>query len=181
MGLGGGALLEQAAPLSLGGGPVPVFQVLLGGGLVVLGIWAFVWSLRTFAAARTGIMPVRSASCVVMAGPYRFSRNPMYVSFTTIYVGFALALNLPWSFVLLPGVLVAIIGMVIHREERYMLDQFGRPCTSSIAGGFPAGCNIEPRTWLRIRGTSSIGWRLSSSSSSATYRARTPASRRGST
>ena len=125
LGLGIGALLEQTAPLSLGRGPVSTFQALVGGGLVVLGVSLFFWSLQTFAAAKTGIMPVRSASCVVMTGPYRFSRNPMYVSFTAIYVGAALALSLPWAFVLLPGVFVAILGMVILREERYMQGQFG--------------------------------------------------------
>jgi protein-S-isoprenylcysteine O-methyltransferase Ste14 len=98
---------------------------LFGIALVVIGVGLFLWAIRTFATARTGIMPARSASCVVMAGPYRISRNPMYVSFTAIYIGLALALALPWAFVLLPGVLVALIGMVIHREERYMQGTFG--------------------------------------------------------
>jgi protein-S-isoprenylcysteine O-methyltransferase Ste14 len=138
-GLAGGALLERAEPLSIVGGPIPAFQMIMGGGLAVLGLGLFIWSLRTFAAARTGIMPARSASCVVMSGPYRFSRNPMYVSFTAMYIGLALALDLPWAFVLLPGVLLALFGMVIRREERYMHGLFG--------GTYEEYCRQVPR-WL---------------------------------
>jgi protein-S-isoprenylcysteine O-methyltransferase Ste14 len=101
--------------------PLEVAGVLLGAaGLALVG-----WGLVTFRRARTGIYPTQSASRVVDAGPYRFTRNPMYVGMTLLYVGLALAANTAWPFVLLPAVLWALHALVIRREERYLRAAFG--------------------------------------------------------
>jgi len=139
LGLGAGAILENAAPLSLPEARISVMQMFLGGGLAAAGLALFVWAVSTFARARTGIMPERSASCVVIAGPYRWSRNPMYVAFTAIYLGVAVALDLPWALLLLPGVMAALLALVIRREERYMQGVFG--------AAYDSYCRRVPR-WL---------------------------------
>lgn len=53
-------------------------------------------------------------------GPYRFSRNPMYVGLTVAYVGLWMGLNAVWPIVVLPVVLVALVRLVVKREERHL-------------------------------------------------------------
>ena len=52
--------------------------------------------MATFARAQTGIMLQSPASQLVIIGPYRWSRNPMYVGFVAMYLGFALLMNSVW-------------------------------------------------------------------------------------
>jgi protein-S-isoprenylcysteine O-methyltransferase Ste14 len=94
----------------------------IGGGIAIT--W---WALSTFMRVRTGIMPDRPARQLVTFGPYRFSRNPMFVGFSAIYVGLAVLLNLVWPLVLLPLVIVVLSTTVIRHEERYMAAEFGDP------------------------------------------------------
>jgi protein-S-isoprenylcysteine O-methyltransferase Ste14 len=65
----------------------------------------------------------------ISGGPYRISRNPIYVAFTLIYVGVALLCRAVWPFLFLPVVLVGIVRQV-QREEAYMERRFGHPYVS---------------------------------------------------
>jgi protein-S-isoprenylcysteine O-methyltransferase Ste14 len=67
----------------------------------------------------------RPASGLVMDGPFRYSRNPAYVSFTMIYAGVASLKNSLWAILLLPVVLHIIRHHAIEREERYLERRFG--------------------------------------------------------
>jgi protein-S-isoprenylcysteine O-methyltransferase Ste14 len=104
---------------------LPEWVGIAGWCLVVGGACLFVWGLATFSKMRTGIMLQKAATRVVDVPPYSWSRNPMYVSFTVIYVGFALALAAWGPFVLLPIVIAVLTMAVIAREERYMRATFG--------------------------------------------------------
>jgi protein-S-isoprenylcysteine O-methyltransferase Ste14 len=107
-----------------GAGASPV-QLVLGAVAFAVGVWLFAWGLSTFARERTGIMLQQAVSHVVEKGPYRFTRNPMYVGFTASYFGLALLVNAAWPIVLLPVVLIVLTLAVIRREERYMQSHFG--------------------------------------------------------
>jgi protein-S-isoprenylcysteine O-methyltransferase Ste14 len=100
-------------------------QITLGVALVVVGVGVVAWGLVTFVRARTAIAPIRPARQLVVTGPYRFTRNPMYVGLTSVYVGVALWLNAAWPLVLLPGVLGSLYVLVIRREEQYLSVEFG--------------------------------------------------------
>ena len=118
-------LLDRRLPfLIAGSGPS---RVQTGFGLVMLGIGlAFMFSgLGTFVRQRTAVIPHKPARLLVQTGPYRRSRNPMYVGLTWAYVGVSLMLNWAWPLVLLPFVLIALTTFVIHREERYLREAFG--------------------------------------------------------
>ena len=91
-------------------------------GLVYLAI--FFAAAATFRRARTTLIPNRPANALVTSGPYRFTRNPMYVSLVVLYVGVTLALNSWWPLILLPLVILVVTRAVIEREERYLSAAF---------------------------------------------------------
>jgi protein-S-isoprenylcysteine O-methyltransferase Ste14 len=92
--------------------------------LIILGAILSLWAVLTFRRARTTLLPFRPATALVTNGPFRFSRNPMYVGMTTVYVGAALAMNMAWPLLLLPMALIALVRLVIAREERYLQRAF---------------------------------------------------------
>lgn len=117
-----GALLEQILPLyEPPAGPA----ALAGFVLVVLGIALSSASVGRFRAAETSAIPNRPASVLVTSGPYKFTRNPMYLALAIVYVGSALIVRMIWPLILLPAVLFTVVRYVIRREERYLESVFG--------------------------------------------------------
>jgi protein-S-isoprenylcysteine O-methyltransferase Ste14 len=84
----------------------------------------FVGAITVFRRARTTLIPMRPATAFVTSGPYRWTRNPMYVSLVCLYVAAAMFLNTWWALALLPVVVLAIDRLVIVREERYLSATF---------------------------------------------------------
>jgi len=97
----------------------------LGGSLILLAVALFVLSVREFRRAPTPIRSRKAVTAVITTGPYRFSRNPIYVSFTLLQVGLAMGTNSAWVAGTLIPTLVLISYGVIAREERYMAQKFG--------------------------------------------------------
>src|ERR687894_1054263 len=93
---------------------------LLGGGVLLLG-W-FEWTLRH---AGTPTNPYKPVSHIVTGGPFRYTRNPGYLSMTMIYTGIASFANALWAILLLPVALLVIQRGVIEREEHYLERKFG--------------------------------------------------------
>lgn len=117
--------LHVALPSPIERDELSSVQHTVGTLMVLLGAVLFLWGLRTFAVVRTGIMLQKPALTLVGSGPYRWSRNPMYVGFTAIYIGAALIANTVWPLVVLPLVIVTVAVGVIAREERYLRHTFG--------------------------------------------------------
>ena len=98
--------------------------------MIIAGVCFVVWlalmlaAFATFGRAKTTPFPNRPASALVTSGPYRFTRNPMYLSLIALYIGLTLMLNSWWPLMMLPLVLVIIDRAVIAREERYLTDAF---------------------------------------------------------
>ena len=102
-----------------------VFRVLGGWFLLLHGLVILITSAATLFLNRTAIFPNQPASRLIQSGPYRFSRNPMYMAIATSYVGMALLTNMLWALMLLPVVLLVLHVTVIRREERYLQQAFG--------------------------------------------------------
>jgi protein-S-isoprenylcysteine O-methyltransferase Ste14 len=102
----------------------------LGWVLVAAGIALAIWAALTFRRAKTGIVPITPATTVVAEGPYRFTRNPMYVAMAVAYLGAALLFNSFWILLLLLAAVAGISLYVIPREERYLSSKFGDAYTS---------------------------------------------------
>lgn len=98
---------------------------LLGWTLIAAGALLALSAVSLFFRARTHLIPNRPANALVIAGPYRFTRNPMYVSLTTVYLGVCVLLQSLWALVFLPLVLVTIYRKVVAPEEAYLERRFG--------------------------------------------------------
>ena len=117
--------LEHVWPVRVGGEvservTLSVGAVLFTAGAVVAG-----WGLVTFRLARTTTVPGKSSSRLVTWGPYRFSRNPMYVGLATAYLGEASLLRQVWPAALLPLVLAYVNWVVIRIEQARLTEVFG--------------------------------------------------------
>lgn len=75
--------------------------------------------------AGTHADPRQPATALVTQGPFRLTRNPLYLSMTLLYTGIALMVNSLWAILMLPGALIVIRYGVINREERYLERTFG--------------------------------------------------------
>ena len=93
---------------------------LVGGGMTLAA-----WFARTMRGADTTMHINRPVSRVVQDGPFRFSRNPGYLSLTMLYAGIAVLRKALWAILLLPLVVYVIQREVIEREERYLERTFG--------------------------------------------------------
>ena len=84
----------------------------------------FIAAVRTFRAAGTPIPGNRPTTTVVRHGPYRFSRNPIYLAFSLLELGIALWVGSAWVLATLVGAVALMSFVVIPREERYLGARF---------------------------------------------------------
>ena len=98
----------------------------LGGALVLLALAISGLSFREFIKVKTSIRPDRPASALVTTGPFRYSRNPMYLSLSMLQLGVGIWMNSVWVVVLLMPVIALIRWCVIEPEERYLIGRFGQ-------------------------------------------------------
>jgi len=120
--LGAGLLLNWAAPRPLLSSSLRCW---MGGALVVLGLGITGWGRTLMARAGTNVNPFQPTTALVTTGPFRFSRNPLYVGLTLAYLGGALLTNSVWVLALLVPVLLVMHYGVVRREERYLEAKFG--------------------------------------------------------
>ncbi len=96
----------------------------LGGTAVLVAVALFLWAVRTFRTAGTPVPGNRPTSTIVRTGPYRFSRNPIYLSFSLLQLGVACWANSLWLLVSLIPALALMSLVVIPREEHYLETHF---------------------------------------------------------
>ncbi len=82
-------------------------------------------ALGAMRRAGTSVKPYKPTTVLLTEGPFRLTRNPLYLAMTIQYVGLALLFNALWAIALLPLALVVVHVTVIQREERYLEQQFG--------------------------------------------------------
>src|SRR5712691_8514560 len=88
---------------------------------LALNIAGFVTQKR----AGTDPIPFNPSTRIVSHGPYRFSRNPMYIGFALWTLGIAMLVDSAWMLLAVPIGLILIDRIVITREERYLERKFG--------------------------------------------------------
>ena len=121
-GLVAGVFLQWLMPVKLfppGSSFVPGMLLCLAGGAV--GGWGFV----TLLLAGTAVRPDRPTTLLVTGGPFRFSRNPLYLSLAMCYLGTTFLFNALWPLITFAPMLVVVHRGIIVREERYLEAKFG--------------------------------------------------------
>ena len=92
--------------------------------LVLMAVVLFIVSVRTFKKAGTPVPGDLPTTLIVRAGPYRFSRNPIYVAFTMLQIGIAAWVNSAAVLIMALPALSLMALVVIPREERYLEEKF---------------------------------------------------------
>lgn len=101
----------------------------------LLGLAAFL----EFRRAQTTILPHGSVSSIITSGIYRFTRNPIYLGFMLMLIGFPLYSGTIWGLVLAPVFIYSMNSLVIEHEEAYLEKKFGEQYT---------GFKRRVRRWL---------------------------------
>ena len=126
-----GFAVHAVSPISLF--PASRAHVMVSGLVFVLSAAFARWAFLTMRRSGTTANPRRPSEALVTGGPFRFSRNPIYVAMTGLYVAFDFMANSAWPLILLGPLLVLMDWGVIRREERYLSGKFGDAYTSYMS------------------------------------------------
>jgi protein-S-isoprenylcysteine O-methyltransferase Ste14 len=116
-----GLALERVWPLPFLPRSLPAE---LGAPLALAAGALFAWSLRTLRRAGTSVRGNEPTRTLVRAGPYRFTRNPIYLAFSLLQLGIAVWVDGAWLLLTFAGALALVAFVVIPREERYLAAKF---------------------------------------------------------
>jgi protein-S-isoprenylcysteine O-methyltransferase Ste14 len=117
------ALLHQVLPLAQ-----IFFAPYRYAGIVImaLAVAPILWAALLFRRAGTGIVPFSPATALVLGGPYRFTRNPMYLGLAGTLLGAALLMGSLSPFAVIPAFMALIADRFIAPEEAMLERAFGR-------------------------------------------------------
>jgi protein-S-isoprenylcysteine O-methyltransferase Ste14 len=105
--------------------PAPVPRAVIGGGLCAAGFALAIWAIVTMLRAGTRVETHKPSTTIVAAGPYRLSRNPIYIGMFLVEAGVAVDLDNLWLLIMLVPFWLVIRYGVIAREEAYLERKFG--------------------------------------------------------
>jgi protein-S-isoprenylcysteine O-methyltransferase Ste14 len=117
-----GVGLELAFPIDRPPAAITVIGVTAG---VALWLALDGAAMLRFRRAGTSMSVNEPTTALVTSGPYRFTRNPMYLGMACLYIALAIAFGVIWGLIVLPIVLFAVDRLVIAREEPYLEAEFG--------------------------------------------------------
>jgi protein-S-isoprenylcysteine O-methyltransferase Ste14 len=109
-------------PVARGHGWVPWLS---GGALILLAISIDLWAVKTLIERSTAVLPHRCATCLVTCGPFRFTRNPIYLGYTLVMIGVGLMTLNPWFFIMAIVAVTLTTLFAIRNEEQHLLSRFG--------------------------------------------------------
>ena len=105
---------------------LPVLPARISGAMLVVVSGAqALWASSAMKQAGTAIHPTHPTTTIVTAGPYRYTRNPMYLSLCLLHLGIGLLLNGAFPVLFLIPLALTLHFGVIRREERYLAGKFG--------------------------------------------------------
>ncbi|MBP0464449.1 isoprenylcysteine carboxylmethyltransferase family protein [Roseomonas sp. PWR1] len=113
-------VLHRFVPVPLGP-PLAEF-----GALVIFGAFALIgWALLLLVRAGNDPRPDRPDEAMVESGPFRFSRNPIYLGLLLALAGFALRWGDLWGWIAVVAAHLALDRLVVAKEEAYLAARFG--------------------------------------------------------
>ena len=121
--VGAGVLIERLVRLEL---PLGLTARLCGAITILAGVGLGGWSVGLFKRTGQNPAPWKPSPTLVVEGPYRFVRNPMYVGMAAIQIGIGLCAGNIWIVGLAPVALLCVHFMAVRPEEDYLSARFGR-------------------------------------------------------
>lgn len=97
----------------------------VGWGLILVAVALAVWAAATMAFAKTPVMPGKTPNALVTGGPFRFSRNPIYVADLAIVAGWAMVVGQPIGLFLIWPLAHILERRFIAAEEKRLAETFG--------------------------------------------------------
>ena len=101
------------------------FPAAIGPVVVAVAFGFFLWAVFTLVSGGASIPTSEPTDAIVMRGPFRFSRNPIYLAMVLLQVGVGIWTDSLWFIVLAAATAVLLWWGVISREERYLGRKFG--------------------------------------------------------
>jgi protein-S-isoprenylcysteine O-methyltransferase Ste14 len=117
-----GLVVHYLRPWNLMPGP---WIRIAGAPLVLAGGFIASWGRKVMLRARTNIFPGKPTLAIVTDGPYRFTRNPLYLGNLVVYAGLGLVFNSVWVLLFMIPMALVIEWGIVRREERYLAAKFG--------------------------------------------------------
>jgi len=117
-------LLGWLIPIAL-----PAFVEWIGLGLILIGLVLAFGAFNEFRKAHTTLDPHGSVKALVTQGIYQFTRNPIYLGFLLMVIGFPLNSGSYSGLVVAPFFMVTMNRLVIEKEEAYLEKKFGEAYT----------------------------------------------------
>ena len=106
--------------------PTSLIGYAAGSPLLLSGTLLIIWAVRTFLTGGENPDVYKPTKAIMQSGPYRISRNPMYLAMVLTYLGIGFLLNTTWPLIFLALPILVIHFGVILREEQYLEAMFGQ-------------------------------------------------------
>ena|SRR5215469_197606 len=126
-------VMVQRMALHLSLSIAPEFRIATGVLILACGVSLVVSARILFKRTGQSPIPWKPTPELIFRGPYRFTRNPMYVGVTLFVVGLGLAVNNIWISLFAVPALLAVHFIAVLPEERYLAETFGESYRSFIA------------------------------------------------
>lgn len=102
----------------------------LGFTIAIIGFFIPFFAVREFVKAKTTLNPHGSVSTIITSGIFQYTRNPIYIGFVLMSIGFPLFSGTYWGLILSPVLVFCFNKLVIQYEEAYLEEKFGEQYTS---------------------------------------------------
>jgi protein-S-isoprenylcysteine O-methyltransferase Ste14 len=105
--------------------PASVPAALVGGVVFAAGFALGIWAIVTIRNAGSQVETTKPTTAIVTGGPYRFTRNPIYIGMFLGQTGIGIGFDSLWLLAMLAPFYLVIRYGVVAREEAYLERKFG--------------------------------------------------------
>lgn len=126
---GGACVLALFLEFYISPSAIPALQgmmpVLAGCLIATAAVALDLWAVNTMMTSQTPVRLDRCAQRLVTEGPFRYTRNPIYLSYTLLMIGGGLILQNGWMLMAAPITALVTTLIAIRNEEMHLLVRFG--------------------------------------------------------